>query len=122
MQMAIEWQGMIAFFGTNDLKKTEHFYTKLLEFSLFKDQGKCQIYNIPGGGKIGFCSHIKVTADEKSPIITFVTEKVDQVYETLIHKGVKISHKPEKNPYFPIYHFFLEDPNGYTVEIQRFLD
>src|SRR6056297_294318 len=122
MLMAFEWQGMITFLGTHDLKETERFYTQYLCFNLYKDQGKCQIFTVPGGGKIGFCSHIEVNASEKSPIITFVTQEVDAVYKHLLQTGVKIVHKPQKNPYFPIYHFFVTDPNGYTVEIQKFLD
>ena len=120
--MVFEWQGMITFLGTVDLKETERFYRHVLHFNLYMDQGKCQIYQVPGGGKIGFCSHIAVNASEKSPIITFVTEEVDKVYESLLKKGVNIAHKPQKNPNFPIYHFFVADPNGYTVEIQKFLD
>ena len=120
--MNINWNGMIAFFGTGDLKKTEQFYKEILGFSLEKDQGKCQIYDVPGGGKIGFCSHIPVNAHSKSPIITFVTDEVDQVYENMINRGLVIQNKPEKNLYFHIYHFFVQDPNGYTVEIQKFLE
>jgi len=120
--MTFEWNGMITFLGTEDLKKTKKFYTEYLGFILFKDQGKCQIFQIPGGGMIGFCSHINVNSSNKSPIITFITSEVDKVYASLIKLGLEIPEKPRKNPYFPIYHFFLEDPNGYTVEIQKFLD
>jgi catechol 2,3-dioxygenase-like lactoylglutathione lyase family enzyme len=63
-----------------------------------------------------------VVHDEKSPILTLVTEEVDEFYSNLISKGVKIKEKPELNHKFHIYHFFFEDPNGYTIEIQRFLD
>ena len=120
--MNVNWDGLITFFGTVDLKKTQEFYTGFLGFSLEKDQGKCQRYAIPGGGKIGFCSHIQVNAHPGSPIITFITNEVDQVYEDLINRGLIVQKKPEKNPYFHIYHFFIQDPNGYTVEIQKFLE
>lgn len=120
--MSFEWNGMITFLGTEDLKKTEEFYTEYLGFKLFKDQGKCQIYKVPGGGMIGFCSHIQVITSKKSPIITFIINNVDEMYEHLIKKGLKIQERPQENSYFPIYHFFLQDPNGYTVEIQKFLN
>ena len=120
--MAFEWNGMITFLGTEDLEKTAKFYTKDLGFKMYKDQGKCQIYQVPGGGMIGFCSHIQVKATKKSPIITFITPNVDQVYNKLKKSGLEIPEKPQKNPYFPIYHFFLDDPNGYTIEIQKFID
>ncbi len=117
-----EWNGMITFLGTKDLQETKRFYTDYLGFNLYKDQGKCQIYQVPGGGMIGFCSHISVITSKKSPIITFITPNVDEVYEYLIKIGLEIPEKPRKNPYFPIYHFFLQDPSGYTIEIQKFLD
>lgn len=120
--MVFDWNGMITFLGTQDLRKTEEFYTKFLGFKCYKDQGKCQIYKVPGGGMIGFCSHIDVIASRKSPIITFITSDVDQVYHILTKKEVAIHEKPKKNPNFPIYHFFLKDPNGYTIEVQKFLD
>ena len=120
--MTFEWNGMITFLGTEDLKNTKIFYTEYLGFKLYKDQGKCQIFQIPGGGMIGFCSHINVIKSIKSPIITFITPEVDKVYDFLIKQGLSIPEKPRKNPYFPIYHFFIEDPNGYSVEIQNFLD
>lgn len=51
---------MITFLGTEDLEKTRKFYTEYLGFNLYKNQEKCQIYEAPGGGMIGFCSHINV--------------------------------------------------------------
>ncbi|MBY9005025.1 MAG: VOC family protein [Candidatus Lokiarchaeota archaeon] len=112
----------ILFLGTDDLKKTAEYYLNILNLTLYKDQGICQIYNISKDCKIGFCSHMSITREAKSPIITFVTEDVDEVYEDLLNKGSKISQPPQKNPKFKIYHFFTEDPNGYTIEVQKFLD
>ena len=121
--MAKYWEGLIVFFGTNDLKATDLFYREILGFQLYKDQEVCKIYQIPGGGKLGFCSHMSVTRDleKKSPILTFLTAQVDAVYQQMIKAGITISQSPKVNEYFKIYHFFAKDPNGYIVEIQRFL-
>ncbi|MFW9882525.1 MAG: VOC family protein, partial [Candidatus Thorarchaeota archaeon] len=72
--------------------------------------------------KIGFCEHMPAVYKDKSPIITLVTEDVDVIYNQLIKLGVHITDKPKENPKFNIYHFFFRDPNGYTIEIQKFLD
>jgi predicted enzyme related to lactoylglutathione lyase len=114
--------GLIVFFGTEDINATHHFYVDVFGLTLHRDQGICRIYDVEGGGRLGFCQHIKVVKDEKSPIITLVTEDVDGVYKKLKEKGAVIKHPPKENNKFNIYHFFLQDPNGYTLEVQKFLD
>lgn len=111
----------ITFLGTKDIKKTSHFYHNILGLTIYKDQKICLIFHVNKQSKIGFCEHIPVIHDDKSPIITLVTEEVDEVYNNLINKGLKIVESPKLNKKFNIYHFFFKDPNGYTIEIQRFL-
>ena len=82
----------ILFLGTDDLMKTSDYYLNVLNFTLYKDQGICQIYSISTDCKIGFCTHMPITRETKSPILTFVTENVDEVYKDLLNKGVKISN------------------------------
>ena len=112
----------ITFLGTKDLKATSDFYQKFLGLTVYKDQDVCLIFNINAQSKIGFCTHMSIVHDEKSPIITLVTEDVDEIYNSLIRKGAEIKEKPKLNQKFHIYHFFFKDPNGYTIEIQNFLD
>lgn len=115
------WNGLIVFLGTRDIEKSHRFYNELLELELYKDQGLCRIYNVPGGGKIGFCSHIEVLNSPKSPIITLLTDDVDSIYKRLMENDVPVFGLPSKNERFDIYHFFARDPDGYTIEVQRFL-
>jgi len=119
--MKPEWNGLITFCGVTDLEKTDQFYHQLLQLPLYKDQGLCRIYDVPGGGKLGFCSHQPVIKGEKSLILTLLTDNVDGVWEHLKKRGLEIA-APVVNDRFNIYHFFLTDPDGYLVEIQRFLD
>ncbi|SRR6056297_1033929 len=116
------WDGLIAFYGTDNLEKTHKFYSGLLELKLYKDQGKCKIYEVPNGGKIGFCEHLDNCVGENGPIITFIAKDVDMVYAHIASSGYKIPPLPEVNEEFQIYHFFAEDPNGYKIEIQKFID
>ena len=117
----MKYDEFITFFGTRDLKVTSEFYQNILGLTLYKDQKICLIFNINEQSKIGFCEHIPVVYDDKSPIITLVTEDVDSVYHKLVNNGISIEEKPKLNIKFNIYHFFFRDPNGYTIEIQRFL-
>jgi len=118
----VAFSGSIVFFGTSDLEETNRFYHGMLGLALYKDQGLCRIYRAPGGGMIGFCTHMAVTAREKSPILTFLAEDVDGWYTSLKERGAVMEGGPKTNPRFNIYHFFLADPDGYSVEIQHFLD
>lgn len=120
--MDAEYTGLIVFLGTQDLEGTDGFYSGLLGLKLYKDQGVCRIYDIPGGGRLGFCTHAPVIRGERSPIITLLTEDVDKVYARLCQEGFTPAHPPKENPRFGIYHFFVNDPNGYLLEVQRFLD
>ena len=113
--------GSICFFGAYDLDATHSFYSDYLGLELWKDQGVCRIYSVAGGGYLGFCEHIAVNASDKSPIITLLFDDVDHVYRKLSTTRYSITSRPEFNEKFGIYHFFMEDPNHYTVEIQKFL-
>ena len=112
----------ITFLGTNDLKTTSNFYQNILGLTLYKDQKICLIFSVNKQSKIGFCEQLPVIHVDNSPIITLVTEEVDEVYNKLVNKGLKIAERPKLNQKFKIYHFFFKDPNGYTIEIQRFLE
>lgn len=111
----------IIFLGTKDLDKSTSLCVDVLGLELYKDQKKCKIFRINQSSAIGFCSHIKIVNDVKSPIITLVVDDVDIVYNKVCTANIKAS-KPSMNEYFKIYHFFFEDDNGYTYEIQKFLD
>lgn len=116
-----KWQGLIVFLGAKNLEQTDKFYMDLLGLTLFRDQGVCRIYHVPGGGRLGFCTHISVIHKDKSPIITLLSNDVDGVYQRLDRGGFTPQHLPRENPKFGIYHFFVIDPNGYWVELQQFL-
>ncbi len=117
-------KGMISFYGANDLNAVSKFYLQIPGIKLYKDQGKCLIFKVDGGGYLGFCKHLEQTSGDKSPIITLLTEdkvSVDKIYERFQQTMIDTKGSPELNRKFGIYHFFLEDPAGYTLEIQTFV-
>lgn len=112
----------ITFFYTRDLATTAHFYEQVIGLSLWLDQGTCRIYQVTSGAFVGFCTREDAKrGDEQQIIFTLVTEDVDGWYNTLKARGVSFDNAPAINPRFNIYHCFLRDPNGYLIEIQRFL-
>lgn len=113
----------ITFLGTKNLQKTSHFYQNILELPLYKDQkGICKIFSITAESKIGFCKHMPVIFEEKCPILTLIVDDVDAVYKKLLDNDIAIEDAPKYNPTFNIYHSFFKDPNGYTIEVQKFLE
>lgn len=112
----------ITFLYTRDLRQTAHFYEDVLALPLVVDQGSCRIYRVVGEAYVGFCE--RATAPEASPglLFTLVTPDVDGWYAYLRQRGVVFEKPPTLNEAYGIYHCFARDPNGYLIEIQRFLD
>ncbi|MGD8792326.1 MAG: VOC family protein [Anaerolineae bacterium] len=114
--------GQITFLYTHDLAETAHFYEEALGLPLKLDQGGCRIYQVSRDGYVGFCQRDRPVEGTEAPvIITLVTTKVDAWYKQLTARGVEFEKAPAANPRYNIYHCFLRDPNGYLIEIQRFL-
>ncbi len=118
----MHWDGLVAFMHTRDLEATHRFYHEVLDLPLFKNQGACRIYRVGSDSYLGFCTHFPV-ADPGGIILTLLTDDVDGAYERLCSEpGVQVEEPPTLNERFSIYHFFVQDPDGYKVEIQKFLD
>ena len=121
---AIEQQ--ITFLHTRDLAETTHFYEKVMGLSLKLDQGSCRIYQVGRDAYLGFCQRAdgaqRTSPGARHVILTLVTPEVDEWFRYLSEQGVVFEKPPAVNPTYNIYHCFLRDPNGYLIEIQRFLD
>ncbi|MCU0511427.1 MAG: VOC family protein [Anaerolineae bacterium] len=111
----------ITFLYTTDLARSAPFYEQALGLPLALDQGGCRLYRVIGGrAYLGLCQR----ATPRTPdgvIFTFVTPDVDAWYARLVAHGVTCEHAPRVNDTYGIYHFFVRDPNGYLLEVQRFL-
>lgn len=112
----------ITFLYTKDLSKSVHFYEEALGLTLAVDQGSCRIYHIINRRSyFGICER----ATPRNPdgvIFTIVTQDVDSWYERIASHGYACEYAPRISEEYGIYHFFVKDPNGYLIEVQRFLD
>jgi len=115
-------QQQVTFLYTRDLAATARFYEELLCLKLALDQGDCRIYRVSRDGYLGFCQRHAIPERSAGVIFTLVTQEVDEWYRYLSDRGVNFEKPPTLNPKYDIYHCFLRDPNGYLIEIQRFLD
>ena len=115
-------QQQVSFLYTRDLAATAHFYEGTLGLTLALDQGDCRIYRVSRDGFLGFCQRQEAPGHPAGVILTLVTLEVDEWHRYLSDRGVAFEKPPTLNAKYNIYHCFLRDPNGYLIEIQRFLD
>lgn len=118
----LKFDQQVTFLYTRNLVDTAAFYEGLLGLPLVLDQGGCRIYRVSGDAFLGFCERAEAPAEPAGIIFTFVTQDVDGWYAYLKERGVAFEKPPAVNETYNIYHCFLRDPNGYLLEIQRFLD
>lgn len=117
-------ESSVLFLPVNDIQKTTQFYTEICGLT-YEVQVKDQIHIFDTGyGYIGFCQYNdgrKPLSGDHGVCISFncIDEKdVDKHYEMVKGKA-KVLTLPGYHPKFPVYSFFVEDPDGYKVEFQK---
>lgn len=110
----------ITFLYAHNLAETRQFYADLMGLPLARDQASCLIFKVTQDAYLGFCEHIEPIPPGRKVILTLVSEDVDGWYAALTTNKQDLIDPPRYNPQYHIYHFFISDPNGYWIEIQRF--
>ena len=111
----------VTFVSVSDLERSTVFYRDILRLPLALDQGDCRIFEVTSAAFVGIC----VRHDTVSPdgiIVTLVTDDVDGWHDHLVAAGVPCERPPNHNEQYNLYQAFYRDPDGYLIEIQRFLD
>jgi len=111
----------ITFLLVADLEKSTTFYRDTLGLRVVLDQGDCRIMQVADAAFIGVCERQGRT-DHDSVLVTLVTDQVDERHDELVAAGVLCEKEPQLHPDYDVYHAFYRDPDGFLVEIQRFLD
>ena len=114
----------ITFLPVSDIEKTCRFYTEVIGLKVFQKQGEDLYIFDTGYGYWGFCQY----KDERPPLSgpkgvclslnLDSNEAVLKAFELLKDKA-EVYKEPAKHPVFPVYSFFLKDPDGYLVEFQK---
>lgn len=112
----------IAFYRTNDMEATHRFYAGALGLELVLDQGACRIFRVNDDAYVGFCGDGEVPQPASSVVITLVADDVSAWYERCLLAGLVVDGPPRTNAKFGIFHFYVDAPDGYRLEVQRFLD
>lgn len=123
--MAIE--SSVVFLPVTDIEQTTQFYRDVIGLSVVQEQvgGSCRIFDT-GYGYLGFCQYQDkrpVLGGPKGVCLSFNCHDkadVDAQYQKY-HSAGLASEPPGKVDPFPVYSFFMEDPDGYKVEFQKIL-
>lgn len=110
----------ITFLRVADLERSHLFYGEAMGLPLVLDQGGCRIYRLTESSCLGVCE--RSAPLRSNVIVTVVVDDVDGWHERLRAAGVETDGPPRDNDEYRIYQFFATDPDGHTLEFQRFWD
>lgn len=119
------FQSQITLLYFRNIEKAYHFYEEVLDLKLRIDQGYGRIYEASGNAFIGVMDEKRgflQSGSGKSIMISLVTDEVDQWYQTLQKRGVKLLSTPLTKEDIGIRSFLFEDPEGHILEIQKFIN
>ena len=118
------FDGQITFLYYPDLRAAAEFYENFMGFELVEDQKWAKIYQISGPSYLGIVAGEKgffKPQKHNAVLITMLTQDVDSWYAHLKSRGVKLLTGIQEKKDIGIRCFFLQDPGGYTLEVQQFL-
>ncbi len=122
------FESQISFLYYKDLMNAVDFYEKNFNFRLINDQGWAKIYQTSESAFLGLVDEKRGYFNwqrEKTVMITLVTKtpaEVDIWFDKLHKNGVKCLSSPHNVDEIKIRCFLAEDPEGYVIEIQNFLE
>ena len=111
----------IAFYPCKNIEETEIFYSQLIGLKLVYAFGKSRVFSA-NKGHFGFVQYEGNEAAIGRLCLSLNCEKkedVDTEYKRIIALGGKPEGEPVQHADFPVYSFFIKDPNGYLAEFQK---
>lgn len=111
----------VAFYPCLDLLKTQEFYTRVIGLQTVFSTETVRIFST-GHGSFAFVQYGDAQAASGRLCLSLncaSREDVDAEYRRILALGIQPKSSPAQHPFQPVYSFFLEDPNGYTVEFQK---
>jgi catechol 2,3-dioxygenase-like lactoylglutathione lyase family enzyme len=112
--------GQITFLPTTDLAAVDAFYGRLLGLPLVRDQDVCRIYETGPGAYLGFCDRGYAVPAEFRVVLTLLVDDVEGAHAALAARGAVPDGPPTHRDRYAVTSFFVRDPSGYLLEVQRF--
>jgi predicted enzyme related to lactoylglutathione lyase len=115
----------ITFLYYDELDPIDRFYRETLGLELVEDQGWAKIY---ATGRDAFLGIVRGDQgfhrpqEKNAVLVTLVVDDVRAWYNHLQAEGANLLTAVKEVEGIQVRGFFLEDPGGYTLEIQQFLD
>jgi predicted enzyme related to lactoylglutathione lyase len=119
-------QSQITFLYYYDLDVPSAFYEDVMGFEMVEDQGPARIYRVAGNAYLGIVNErtgFHRAQPKNAVLVTLLVDDVEWWYEYLTGKGARVVREPELKGKSIHRHrrFVIQDPGGYTIEIQQFL-
>jgi len=117
-------QSQITFFYYPELAPAATFYEEVLGLPVVVDQGWARIYRVNGTAFLGLVAGEKGfhQAQEKSAVLlTLVVDDATAWYAYLQEQRVPLLTELQHREDIQIRCFYLQDPGGYSIEVQEFL-
>jgi predicted enzyme related to lactoylglutathione lyase len=118
-------QSQITFLYYRQIGPAAAFYEETMGFELVEDQGWAKIYRVGGTAYVGIVAGEKgfhSPQERNAVLVTLVVDDVAAWYENLKSQGARMLSTLEHRHEIGIQCFFLQDPGGYTLEIQQFMN
>lgn len=106
------------------LDKAAHFYESIMGFKPFFSLNWVKIYQVTGNALLGIVDEKKGfhrTSQDKPIMLSWTVDDVNEWYEYLVKKDVEIVSVPEDNPDTGIRACIFHDPEGYALEVFKWI-
>jgi len=116
-------QSQITFLYYPDLAPAATFYEDVLGLSVVVDQGWARIYRVSGGAFLGIVAGDKGfhrPQERSAVLLTLVVDDAAAWHAYLMGRGIALSTLQHRDD-IQIRCFYLQDPGGYSIEVQEFL-
>ena len=107
----------IIFYKTNKYEEILTFYRDMIGMDVWLEQADCTILQ-HGNLLLGFCQRADV---DTCGMITFYYNEQKEVDRMYVRLKDLAFDEPRISEKYQIYHFFIHDPEGRTVEFQYFM-
>lgn len=121
---ALKLNAQITFLYYDELEPVDKFYRGLMGLKLVQDQGFAKIYRVNEKAFVGAVTGERGfhrPQNENAVLLTFVVDDAFAWYEHLKQAGVTLLSEVKEVEDIGVRAFFLKDPGGYVLEVQRFL-
>jgi len=127
MSTEMKAKSQITFLYYYDLAVPSEFYEDVMGFEMVEDQGTAKIFRVSGNAYLGIVNQktgFHKAQPKNAVLVTLLVKDMEQWYGYLTGKGAKVVREPELKGDSIHSHrrFVIEDPGGYTIEIQQFLN